>query len=262
MIARSTLVLSLFALAVAGCGHSDGATSAPPAAAPAQDCSNGDTALSTCLNPRQSADYYVQQSLKYFDTLDVKADPASVPVYSDLVARWEWPPWLKLTGYGRDVMISSDELVRKNTPSTVPTRDCRAFSTQPFARCRIVFQYDGGPCPIYEEFTFNDQGEMTFIEAWTDAPDKLPAPASDPWGEGSGVHRLSTKVPGLGSATGRIDPSGAAMAAAAAKDADVADFVPRAQDFWGTWFQELKISGKDIYARGCGWLAVAPPGTR
>ena len=50
-------------------------------------------------------------------------------------------------------------------PSTVPVRDCRAFSVQPFARCYVTFEYAEGSCPIYEEFVFNDQGEMTFIEA-------------------------------------------------------------------------------------------------
>jgi hypothetical protein len=43
------------------------------------------------------------------------------------------------------------------------------------------------------------------------------------------------------------------MEKAAAADKDVADFAVRARDFWGTWFEELKLNGKNIYARGCGW---------
>jgi hypothetical protein len=58
-------------------------------------------ALATALRPQQPPGYYVDQANKYFDTLDTSADPASVPNYSLLVARWELPPWLWLTGYGR-----------------------------------------------------------------------------------------------------------------------------------------------------------------
>lgn len=250
-------LVALVGLLTVSCGADDAPADAPrdasPGAPDARHCDTPDAALATCLAPTRPAAYYVEQSLKYFDTLDVSADASVVPAYSDLVARWEWPPWLKLTGYGRDVMISSDELVKEHSPSTVPTRDCRFFATQPFARCRVVFSYDGGPCPIYEEFTFNDAGEMTFIEAWTDTPALLPFAADDPWGEGPSARRLATRVPGLGSPTGRIDPTGAPMAAAGATDPEIADFAERARDFWGTWFAEVKENGKDIYARGCGW---------
>jgi hypothetical protein len=92
---------------------------------------------------------------------------------------------------------------------------------------------------------------MTFIEAWTDAPALLTMDGEkDPWAEGPEVRRLSTRVPGLGKPSGRIDPAGPAMAAAASSDAELADFSTRAQDFWGTWFVELKTNGKDIYKRG------------
>ena len=37
---------------------------------------------------------HVDQANKYFDTLDISADPDNVPSYSILVARWELPPWL------------------------------------------------------------------------------------------------------------------------------------------------------------------------
>jgi hypothetical protein len=220
------------------------------------DCSYGDGegAPSTCLSPTRSDDHYVTESLRYFDTLDVSAKDVVSPAYSELVARWEWPPWLKLTAYGAQMLIDTEKLVTARDPSTVPTRDCRAFDVQPFGRCHVVFEYEGGPCAIYEEFTFNDQGEMTFIEAWTDSPELLPMDgAADPWAEGPGVARLSTRVPGLGNATGRIDPSGPLMTAIAEQDPLVADFAARALDFWGTWLKELSQNGQDIYARGCGW---------
>ena len=211
-------------------------------------------AVSTSLKPQQPAAYYVAQAVKYFDTLDASADPTSIPTYSTLVARWEWPPWLKLTGYGHDMLISLDKTVVKATPATVPTRDCRAFTTEPFARCRVTFQYAMGPCPIYEEFTFNDQGETTFIEAWSDLPGLLPTSnAQDAWAEGSGVHRLSTKVPGLGNAMGLIDLNAPWMQDAANRDPEINDFLTRAEDPVGTYLQAYKDAGSDLFKRGCGW---------
>ena len=53
-----------------------------------------DGALSTCLTPKQLPAYYADQGNKYFDALDRSSPAASVPTYADLVARWEWPPWL------------------------------------------------------------------------------------------------------------------------------------------------------------------------
>lgn len=227
------------------------------AGADASGCLNPGTdgATAGCLEPTMAPEYYVEQALKYFDTLDTSASEDSIPEYSELVARWEWPPWLLLTGYGRDDMIRISLGLRDADPSTVPERDCRFFDEQPFARCRVVFEYEEGPCPIYEEFVFNDAGEMTFIEAWSDLPGMLPMDdaEADPWGEGADVRRLSTRIPGLGNATGTIDPDGEHMAAAAEADAEVADFVERARDFWGTWFAELSSAEPDFFARGCGW---------
>ena len=219
---------------------------------PAEAC--GPDALSTCSRPTQSDSYYADQGQRYFDTLDASADPASEPTYSELVARWEWPPWLLLTGYGAELTLAVDEVVLAVYPdTTVPVRDCRAFDVQPFGRCRVTMLIDGKDCPIFEEFTFNDAGEMTFVEAWSDLPGLHPAGPDDPWAEGEGIARLSTRIPGLGSADGRIDPNGAAMAAAAAADPDVAEFVRHVDDFWGTWSETYAAAGDDLYARGCGW---------
>ena len=215
-------------------------------------------ALAACLEPTKSPAYYVEQGHLYFNTMDRTQDRDLAPNYSELVARWEWPPWLKLTAYNREVITATDLLLRRY-PSVIPERDCRAFTEQPFARCRVVFYYDdeeheGRGCPIYEEFTFNDAGEVTFIEAWSDLPGLMPMDASvDPWAEGPNVTRLSTRIPGLGTADGRIDLDSPAMVAAAAEDPDVADFRNRAFDFYGTWLVELEAAGDDMWARGCGW---------
>lgn len=243
--------LGLAVLAVASCGAE---------VAPATPGPRTDDALSTALAPVNPDGYYVDQANRYFDALDQGADPASLPTYSPQVARWEWPPWLYLTGYGRELMRDLDETVKRLTPATVGSRDCRAFHTQPFARCRVSFEYAKGPCPIYEEFTFNDQGEITFIEAWSDLPGLLPT--SDPgdvWATGPDVHRLSTRLPGLGNATGLIDPASAAMTRAAAADPEIADFVRRTRNFWGAWFEAQEQAGPDLFVHGCGWSAPTGP---
>lgn len=210
--------------------------------------------LSTCATPTQTTDHYVDQALRYFDTLDGSADPASQPNYVATTARWEWPPWLLLTGYGGEQILAVDVIILAAFPTTtVPTRECLAFEKQPFARCRVSFDYEGQACPIYEEFTFNDAGEVTFIEAWSDLPGYLPMEDDDLWAEQDGVHRLSTRVPGLGSASGEIDPTGDAMVNAAASDSELSDFAARTQDFWGTWNDAYAAAGDDLYARGCGW---------
>jgi len=238
---------ALVAALLAGC-----ASSTEPA--PEDPCS-GPGALSFCLAPTLADEAYIDQGQRYFDTLDASADPDSDPTYAELVARWEWPPWLLLTGYGRDLTLAVDEVVLAAFPgTTVPVRDCRVFGEQPFARCRVSLDYDGQGCPIYEEFTFNDAGEITFVEAWSDQPGMLPMDGdADPWAEGADVGRLSTRIPGLGTADGRIDPEGEPMRTAAERDADVADFSARIQDFWGAWSEAYDAAGDDLFARGCGW---------
>ncbi len=226
-----------------------------PACASNSPADRSPDALATALTPQFPTEYYVDQAHRYFDTLDTSADPESVPRYSELVARWELPPWLWLTGYGRENMVLTTELAVSLDPSTVPDRDCRAFSEQPFARCYVTFEYQEGTCPIYEEFVFNDQGEITFIEAWSDQPDYLPmSEADDPWAEGPGVRRLSTRLPGLGNETGLIDLDSEAMRQAAEHDAEIADFVRRAKDFWPSYLAAAQAAGPDYYARGCGWV--------
>lgn len=212
-------------------------------------------ATARCLSPTQTPEYYVAEANAYFDTLDIDADRESIPNYSELVARWEWPPWLLLTGFERETMISTGDVLRDIDPSTVPIRDCRFFDTQPFARCYVVFEYEGGMCPIYEEFTFNDQGEMTFIEAWSDLPGFRPMPdrEGDMWAERPDIPRLSTRVPGLGNETGLIDIDGAEMMAASMNDPEVADFAMRAADQWRFWAEALREADPDFFAIGCGW---------
>ena len=207
-------------------------------------------AKSDCLTPKQTTDYYVEQSIKYFQTMQSSVPLNVIPNYSKQVVRWEWRPWLLLTGFGQANMVLTDAALKLN-PTSYAMMNCQAFDTQPFGRCHVVFDYNGKQCPIYEEFSFNDQGQMTFIEAWTDKPGYLPVKdMSDYWAEGEGVHRLSTKIPGLGNATGAIDLDSKAMKAAAAQDADVADFLQRANQPYAAYLKQLLTNRQEL-SNGC-----------
>jgi hypothetical protein len=221
---------------------------------PQEDTCLGEGALATCLEAVQSPEYYIEQSSAYFDTMDYRIDLEQWPPYSELVARWEWPPWLKLTAFSQDNIETTDTFLQLY-PSIVEERDCRFFEQQPFGRCTVVFYYDahdGLGCPIYEEFTFNDLGEITFIEAWSDLDGYRPQADGDPWAE-NGIHRLSGLVPGLGTPNGGIDLDGDAMVAAMAVNEDVADFVYRAKNWQETWMEEYSQAGDDLWSVGCGW---------
>jgi len=216
-----------------------------------------DGALSACSVKTQTDDHYVAQSHAYFDTMDYEPYGTIKPDYGETVARWEWPPWLILTAYGRDDILAADALLVLY-PSVVKERDCQAFDTQPFGRCTVTFYYDaheGAACPVYEEFTFNEAGEITWIEAWSDLPGfRHTEDPSDPWGEGDGVHRLSTRIPGLGTPDGTLVLDSAAMQSAASSDAEVADFVRRAEDWQSAWAEELATAGETMWETGCGYL--------
>ena len=219
------------------------------------DCRYEGTAFATarCLEPTHDPQYYVDQANAYFDTLDLNADRESIPNYHDQVARWEWPPWLLLTGYTRDEMNTTADVLRRLDPSTVPVRDCRFFEKQPFARCYVVFEYEEQPCPIYEEFIFNAEGEMTWIEAWSDQPSLLPQMMEDMWGEDPDYPRLGGRVIGLGQPQGEIDWTSDEAIAFAEGDAEVLDFMERTLDWRQAWAELLGQSPSDFFATGCGW---------
>ena len=104
------------------------------------NCATQD-AFASCLKPVMSAEYYIEQSSAYFDTMDYTVELDGWPPYSELVARWEWPPWLKLTAFTRDNIESTDTLLQLY-PSIVTDRVCQAFDTHPFGRCFVMFYYD------------------------------------------------------------------------------------------------------------------------
>lgn len=212
-------------------------TTARHTAADLRPIADVDSALSTRLTPKFPADYYIDQGVKYFLTMESSVPIRVRPEYSDLVIRWEWHPWLLLTGYRRRNLIDTDILL-KLYPTKYDTIDCQYFEVQPFCRCHVIFNYSGTRIPIYEEFTFNDQGQITFIEAWSDFPSLLPMPATDYWAEGADVKRLSTRVPGLGNNEGRIDRKAAWMLNAAKTDPELADMLQRLRRPFNSWVRE------------------------
>lgn len=223
-----------------------------------QNCGT-DGALSTCLTPKFDSAYYIEQGVKYFLTMQSDIPNDVQPNYAPYVIRWEWPPWLLLTGFGKDFLIKSDILLKLN-PTQYYKMDCRYFDVQPFCRCHVIFDYSGDSCPIYEEFTFNDQGEITFIEAWSDFESTLPLNMNagadsiwnedEYWGKQANINRLSVKVPGLGNAEGKININSLWMTKAANADTDVADMVRRIKDPIKTYFQQLATHQEEL-SHGC-----------
>ena len=212
-----------------------------------------EAAKAGCVRPNKPPQYYIDQSIKYFRTMETKVSIRVQPNYSEKVVRWEWEPWLLLTGYGKANLIWTDILL-KLFKTAYDKLDCRFFKKNPMGRCHVIFDYDGLKCPIYEEFTFNHKGEMTFIEAWTDQPGYLPyADPKDKWAEGKDVYRLSTKIPGLGNKKGKIKLNSKGMKLMAKYDKDVEEFVRRAKAPYKEYFKELKHHASDVL-KGC-----APP---
>jgi hypothetical protein len=198
--------------------------------------------LSRELSPKFPLGYYADQSNKYFNTLDSYTRRDGKPKYSKKVIRYEWSPWLKLTGY-KSWMMKLDFFLTLY-PTKVTNRICQGFDIQPFGRCHVTFIYKGHeePVDIYEEFTFNDQGEITFIEAWTDSPMYFPSPNfKDYWAQDNEALRLSTVVPGLGRSDGKIDPRSSEFKKAARENTLVNDLAKRLKRPLYYWTKELVI---------------------
>mgnify|MGYP001475426865 CR=1 FL=1 len=64
-----------------------------------------EAAKAGCVKPTKPPKYYVEQSIKYFRTMETSVSVMVQPNYSEKVVRWEWEPWLLLTGYGKSNLI-------------------------------------------------------------------------------------------------------------------------------------------------------------
>jgi len=205
-------------------------------------------ALSTNLTPKFIASYYVRQCDVYFNSLEGKFQFFK-PNYSRKICRWEWPNNALLTGYGRTTMYNVDSILR-TYPCICVEREHRYFSLQPYARSIVTFYYGDDillrkkPIRMYFEFTFNDQGEITFIESWlAKQGEQLPLFRHDGWPTGE-FYRLSTIVPGLGNKNGYIDINSAVMYISGTSDLNVAELRNRAFEY-----QEIRQQRRTIQSK-------------
>lgn len=208
-------------------------------------------ALSTAAFPTRPASYYLEQCDLYFDSIQSlsytpKPHRNKFPKYAKNVARWEWSPWLMLTSFGRRNLISIDKVIRLY-PCICVDRSFRLFTTQPYVRCLVTLFYGAEVnkrelgLHIYEEFTFNDEGEMTFIEAWL-CEEGLQLGSLDDEGwpvDEEAIRRLSTLLPGLGSASGEIDMKSTAFLQACQTHPEVEDYRQRVRYFYSALVREL-----------------------
>ena len=196
--------------------------------------------LSTLLIPQFPKSFYMEQTDAYFDSLDTSKKKGR-PRYSPTIARWEWPPWLILTAFKRENIHIIDGAIREAGPCICVNRNHKYFEQNPFIRSVITFYYGkndiekkNNSLQIYEEFTFNDYGEITFIEAWYDHPYLDLLPELDPEGwpiNQNDIKRLSPQIPGLGNPDGLIDIYSDEMISVANTNQIVADFCLRAKSF-------------------------------
>lgn len=227
---------------------------------------------STLVQPTKPPASYIKRANRYFNQLESKFTHywfwhGKLPSYGPLVSRWEWPPdWYRLTGFQRDPTIRVDTVIRDAVPCICVNRSHVFSPTNPFVRSVVTFYYGsqgnkGKAIYIYEEFTFNDLAEMTFIEAWSiskEGFDNLTqlAQSNRPWPDKpqgttqtDGVTdasepdiaftRLSTVIPGLGLNHGEIALKGDQMNEAAQQNATVKEFQREAGDFEGNVIEEV-----------------------
>jgi hypothetical protein len=230
-----------------------------------EECSVARYFPSTGVLPNEPNTTYIAEADKYFNQLESNFTydillPGKLPSYAPLVARWEWPPdWYRLTGFKKVATLLADTTIRDAVPCICVDRTHVFSPINPFARSVVTFYYGskgaagGDPIYIYEEFTFNDLAEMTFIEAWSitkegfDTLTQL-AQNNQPWpdpppgtNQTDGVTdapepiipftRLSTQIPGLGLGHGEIDLNGEPMNEAARQNPTIAEFQREAHDF-------------------------------
>jgi len=198
---------------------------------------DGKDALAFTLKPKYSPEYYKLQCDLYFTHLESRiAD--RVEFYCSLTCvRWEWPPWDLLTGQGMINIMYADMVDRDQNECIVAERNIRFYDVQPFGRAIITIYYGDNiktrqhPIKIYEEFTFNDFGQVTFIEAWScQQSEYLPGFDAEGWPIEIPT-RLSYLIPGLGHITGEINVNTEAVQHAALQNKYVADYVERSKHF-------------------------------
>ena len=100
-------------------------------------------ALSTALKPNRPAEYYFHQAKLYFDSLDTRRNEA-LPLYAEKLMRYEWSPWLLLTGFGNRQTHQIDEAIKDQGPGKLLPLASMTPLTPPLA---ILF--DSQLCPTH-----------------------------------------------------------------------------------------------------------------
>ena len=145
--------------------------------------------------------YFTQQVEQYFDSLQTGS--TLFPNYAPDVVRFEWQPWLLLTGNGSDNIKFVDSEIRKYTGyCQVKNRKHRYVKKLNMVQSTVEFFYNNStnPIKIYEELTFNKEGQISFIEAWintdykVDGKLQLPSRGKDGFPEGE-IKRMSLATP-------------------------------------------------------------------
>ena len=100
---------------------------------------------------------------------------------------------------------------------------------------------------------FNDKGEMTWIEAWSDLPGLLPQSEDDRWAESEDYPRLGGRVPGLGQTMGNFDWMNEFVTQEVQGDKVLEDFIMRTENWRMYWVETFTQAPTDFFAVGCGW---------
>jgi hypothetical protein len=79
--------------------------------------------------------YYLEQAYAYFDSIDFFVFKGVAPRYAKDVIRWEWHPWLLLTGYGARSMKL--DVLQKLYPTRITNQNCTVHDVAPQVRCSV-----------------------------------------------------------------------------------------------------------------------------
>lgn len=192
----------------------------------------------TAVQATREKEYYIEQAHLYFDLIAGTKDRSLTQLfYSNWLIRYEWEPWLMLTAQnnGVDTAKLIDSLEPEAIPCEVPMeqRYVRFYTTNPFVRMMIRIYWPDRTSDIvtwiYEEFSFDRNNDICFIEAWSypestlsrgggkgyvienqndpllPSDKAIPSDLTDEesnfcWPDQDRIYRMATHVPGLGDA--------------------------------------------------------------
>ena len=121
------------------------------------------------LMAKEQAEYYKKQCDVYLDTLAATLHPDEIPNLSENVLRWDWTRQ-ELTSRNRDTLIAMDVFCTAMAPDRVTGRQHKIYQEQPLGRSKVQFESEDGSGgdvrEMYMEFTFNEKGQISFVESW------------------------------------------------------------------------------------------------